>query len=48
MIFSQVKTDLQTELVLSTHHLGWLDTALILPYAVAQVHNIKCSLITDI
>ena len=42
----QVKPDLQIELSLSTNQLGWLDTALILPYAVAQVNIIGISMRT--
>ena len=38
-LFFQVKTDLATDLHLSRTQLGWLDTALLLPYATIQVRN---------
>ena len=33
----QVKTDLETELLINKIQLGWLDTAFLLPYALMQV-----------
>lgn len=36
----QIKTDLETNLNLTKTELGWLDTALLFPYAVMQVNHL--------
>ena len=33
----QIKADMESELSLTKSNLGWLDTSLLLPYAVMQV-----------
>lgn len=43
----QVKTDLEESLSIPKTQLGWLDTALLLPYAVMQVSSVDTQCIND-
>ena len=37
VLYMQIKADMESELSLTKSNLGWLDTSLLLPYAVMQV-----------
>lgn len=47
MYVLQVKTDLEESLSIPKTQLGWLDTALLLPYALMQVGSVDTQCIND-
>lgn len=47
MYVLQVKTDLEESLSIPKTQLGWLDTALLLPYALMQVSSVDTQCIND-